>query len=163
MITPTNSVSGTAPASSADQVSSPNGTLGKDDFLKLLATQMQYQDPLNPMDNTQFLAQMAQFSSLEQMTNISSGIDTLNASTRFQEAIQMIGHKLGYVRSDGSEGTGVATAVSVGDSGVMIAVGDDEVSPEDVTSVADAPASASTAAAPAVPAVPADPTSGGNG
>ena len=51
---------------------SPSPELGRDAFLKLLVTQMQYQDPLNPMDNSQMLSQMAQFSALEQMQNVSS-------------------------------------------------------------------------------------------
>ena len=61
-----------------------NGTLGKDDFLKLLVTQLQYQDPLNPMDDKQFIAQMAQFSALEQMQNMS-------ATTTKTQAFSMIG------------------------------------------------------------------------
>ena len=53
-------------------------SLGKDDFLQLLVTKLQYQDPLNPMDDENFVAQLAQFSSLEQMNNIADGIDASN-------------------------------------------------------------------------------------
>ncbi|MFQ5454003.1 MAG: flagellar hook assembly protein FlgD, partial [Candidatus Zixiibacteriota bacterium] len=53
-------------------------TLGKDDFLQLLVTKLQYQDPLKPMEDQDFIAQLAQFSSLEQMNNISDGIATSN-------------------------------------------------------------------------------------
>ncbi len=55
----------------------PSNELGKDAFLKLLTTQMQNQDPLNPVDNQQFIAQLAQFSSLEQLQNVGSKLDTL--------------------------------------------------------------------------------------
>lgn len=51
--------------------------LGKDAFLKLLITQLQNQDPTNPMQDKEFIAQMAQFSSLEQMTNMTKAIDSL--------------------------------------------------------------------------------------
>ena len=54
--------------------------LGKDDFLKLLMTQLQNQDPSSPMDNTEFIAQMATFSTLEQMFNIGSKLDTIIAN-----------------------------------------------------------------------------------
>lgn len=50
----------------------PSNEMGKDDFLKLLLTQMKYQDPLEPMDNQQSMAQLAQFSALEQMQNVAS-------------------------------------------------------------------------------------------
>jgi len=49
-------------------------TLGKDDFLKLMISQLKNQDPLNPMDGTQYAAQLAQFSSLEQLTNLNDNV-----------------------------------------------------------------------------------------
>lgn len=64
--------------------------LGKEDFLKLLVSQMQNQDPLNPSDPTEFTAQLAQFSSLEQLTNISNGLEKM-ASSRDLGALSFIG------------------------------------------------------------------------
>jgi len=59
---------------------SPTGamqTLGKDVFLKLLVTQLRYQDPLKPQDNSAFVAQMAQFTSLEQLQNVNTTLTQL--------------------------------------------------------------------------------------
>ncbi|MGI6119350.1 MAG: flagellar hook capping FlgD N-terminal domain-containing protein [Desulfosporosinus sp.] len=60
-----------------------NDMLGKDDFLKLLIAQMRNQDPLNPIDNKDSIAQLAQFSSLEQMNNIAASMEALNSSMTF--------------------------------------------------------------------------------
>lgn len=65
-----------------------NSSLGKDDFLKILMAQLQNQDPLNPMEDKDFVAQMAQFSSLEQITNMTASIEKLVAA---QQTSQMIG------------------------------------------------------------------------
>lgn len=59
---------------SQTQANKDNSTLGKDAFLQLLVTQMKYQDPLDPQDNGEYLAQLAQFSALEQMTNVADGL-----------------------------------------------------------------------------------------
>jgi flagellar basal-body rod modification protein FlgD len=72
-----NSIPATQPVTSAPtptrnaSVLGPGGALGKDEFLKLLTTQLRYQDPLNPMDGQQMATQLAQFSSVEQLINIS--------------------------------------------------------------------------------------------
>jgi len=57
-----------------------NGELGKDAFLQILITQLQNQDPTNPMDDREFIAQMAQFSSLEQMQNMTKAMENLLVS-----------------------------------------------------------------------------------
>lgn len=59
---------------------STTSDLGKDAFLTLLVTQLRYQDPLDPQDNSAFIAQMAQFSSLEQMQNMSQGFASLQGT-----------------------------------------------------------------------------------
>ena len=65
--------------------------LGQDDFLKILITQLSYQDPTAPMEDKEFVAQMAQFSSLEQMTNMSSEFAKLSGTMNLNSAIGMIG------------------------------------------------------------------------
>jgi len=67
------------------QTSSTTKTLGKDDFLKLFVAQLRSQNPLNPMDNTEFTAQLAQFSSLEQLSNINTQLHDL---LLFQNSLQ---------------------------------------------------------------------------
>lgn len=69
------SVSEAYSESNATTSTTDNSVMGKDDFLTLLITQLQNQDPLNPSDSTEFTAQLAQFSSLEQLQNINESLD----------------------------------------------------------------------------------------
>lgn len=71
--------------------------MGKDDFLQLLVTQLENQDPLKPMDPEQMSAQLAQFSSLEQLTNISEsmeGLETMAGSMDQARALDMLGKEI---------------------------------------------------------------------
>ncbi|MDX9957478.1 MAG: flagellar hook assembly protein FlgD [Clostridia bacterium] len=69
----------------------PKAELDKDDFLKILVTQLQHQDPTNPMQDREFIAQMAQFSSLEQITNMSQSFTKLSGILNSSEAQSLLG------------------------------------------------------------------------
>lgn len=87
------------------QKSGSANILGKDDFLKLLMAQLKYQDPLNPMEDTEYISQMAQFSSLEQMTNMNTTMDKLVTAQQqniFIAYSQLIGKDVTWHRIIGS-------------------------------------------------------------
>lgn len=63
-----------------------NGDLGKQEFLQLLVAQMRNQDPINPLDGTQFATQLAQFNSVEQLINVNDGLNTLQGSQDLMSA-----------------------------------------------------------------------------
>ena len=87
-ITPIDPNASTAQSSAAVKI------LGKDDFLNMLIAQLQHQDPLNPADSTEFTAQLAQFSSLEQLSNIHDSLENMEqfqASLTHSQAVSYIG------------------------------------------------------------------------
>lgn len=82
---------------SASATAVASKTMGKEAFLKLLITQLQYQDPMNPADSTEFTAQLAQFSSLEQLSNVNENLNTLKlyqASMNNAQAVSLIGKEI---------------------------------------------------------------------
>jgi flagellar basal-body rod modification protein FlgD len=91
-----NSISNSTPATGNQQI------LGKDDFLKLMLTQMQYQDPLNPMDNQAMISQMSQFSQVEQMANLNSNFTKANSVSQFTDATNLLGKQV-YVMDPTSD------------------------------------------------------------
>ena len=78
-------------ALSAEQKRDYKNELGKDDFLKILLTQLTHQDPTKPMEDREFVAQMAQFSSLEQMSNMSREFAKMQNVVASNQAISLIG------------------------------------------------------------------------
>lgn len=94
--------------------------LGKDDFLKLLIAQLQHQDPLKPMDDKEFVAQMAQFSTLEQMQNMSTALVTTQATA-------LIGKTVTWDNEDGDPKTGRVDSVKMSNGQPKLIVGADEL------------------------------------
>ena len=76
---------------SVNPIRQPQQSLGQDDFLKILITQLSYQDPTAPMDDKQFIAQMAQFSTLQQMTSMAGDFAKLTHMLLGSEASGSLG------------------------------------------------------------------------
>lgn len=85
--------------------------LGKNDFLKLLITQLKYQDPTKPMEDKAFIAQMAQFSSLEQMQQMNNAMTLLQKSFIINQTLSLLGKKV-EVNSDNGVKNGKVTEIS---------------------------------------------------
>ncbi|WKC76934.1 flagellar hook assembly protein FlgD [Borreliella valaisiana] len=88
--------------------------LGKDDFLKLLITQLRYQDPTNPMKDKEFIAQMAQFSALEQMANMSKSFEKLSSSLEIRKDLDLLGKVIKFQHGDGEIVKGRVTNIKTG-------------------------------------------------
>ncbi len=108
--------------------------LGKSDFLNLLVTQLKYQDPLNPTDNTEYISQLAQFSTLEQMSNMSASISSM-------EALTMTGKYVTATVTDSTGSTsaieGIVDSVKMSDGEATLVVNGTDVELEDITNVYD--------------------------
>nr|WP_307888740.1 flagellar hook assembly protein FlgD [Borreliella garinii] len=89
-------------------------SLGKDDFLKLLITQLRYQDPTNPMKDKEFISQMAQFSALEQMTNMSKSFEKLSSSLGIRRDLDLLGKVIKFQHGDGEVVKGRVTNIKTG-------------------------------------------------
>lgn len=124
--TPAYSTSGDTSAPAASRV--PQKTLGQNDFLKLLAVQFQVQDPMKPMEDTAFIAQMAQFSALEQSSSLVRDMSALRADQQRTVASSYLGNRVTIDAGKGSQVSGDVTAVDVSGSEPRLIVGGESYS-----------------------------------
>ncbi|NRF91189.1 flagellar hook capping protein [Paenibacillus frigoriresistens] len=107
-----------------------NNTLGKDDFLKILITQLQNQDPTQPLQDKEFIAQMAQFTSVEQLTNMAGEMKLMRQSLGFVSGL--IGKSITWTNIDSSgasvEKTGVIDSITFKDGNQYANVKGEEIS-----------------------------------
>lgn len=143
MATTVSGVSGTtAAATTSATVSRTDDSLDKDAFLQLLVTQLQYQDPMNPMEDKDFVAQMAQFSSLEQIQNLSTVMQSsLQATQAFNsmaltgQAAQLIDKEVDWVDAAQQSHTGQVQSVRVISGIPYLLVGGEKVSLDQVSAI----------------------------
>lgn len=110
--------------------------MGKDAFMRILVTQMQNQDPTKPMDSTAYIAQMAQFSSLEQMTNVNDGLSVLTQMQLTTQALTLVGHNVDIHNPAGGDPiTGKVESVKFVGGQPKLMVGGKEYSLSDVLAV----------------------------
>ncbi|ACH94538.1 flagellar hook assembly protein FlgD [Borrelia recurrentis] len=88
--------------------------LGRDDFLKLLLTQLKYQDPTEPMKDKEFISQMAQFSALEQMTNMNKSFENLSSILGVNKDLNLLGKIVEFENVEGKIIKGKVTSVKAG-------------------------------------------------
>jgi flagellar basal-body rod modification protein FlgD len=112
--------------------------LGSDAFLKLLVAQLKYQDPMNPAQGTEFLAQTAQFQMVEKLTELSrQNADSL-AAQRAVQAGQMVGKNVTYTDADGTSRTGAVTGARLLPTGPVLVVDGLDVALSAVTQITSA-------------------------
>lgn len=95
--------------------------LGKDDFLKILSAQLQYQDPMSSGDNTEFIAQMAQFSALEQMQNLNNSFMGMMQTLNVQFGSELVGKNV-TIEVEGDNIEGIVEKVKLNSDGIQISV-----------------------------------------
>ena len=110
-VTSVNNTATTTGTSSTSALTNATNDLGKDAFLKLLIAELSNQDPLNPMEDREFISQMATFSSLEQMQNMNKTLEAMSEANKFS-AVNYIGKAVAFTQGEGEEAHQVAAIVN---------------------------------------------------
>lgn len=132
------SLTGITPAATSilngTPAAAPRQQLNQDDFLKLLTTQLAHQNPLKPMDDTQFIAQMAQFSSLQQATTLTKEFEAFSNAQQISSAQNLLSRTVSLT-SDDTIVTGPVSEVRIKNGAAQIIVNGNGYDPATVTSI----------------------------
>src|SRR3978361_435483 len=124
--TATGGVTATATPTQVDRTDQ-KGSLGQDAFLKLLVAQMQNQDPTSPQDSGQMMSQLASFSQVSQLQQLTASSTALTLGQDFSSAVAMIGKDVTYTKADGTQAAGVVSAVTAAPQGALLEIGSDSI------------------------------------
>lgn len=126
--------------SNVTKASSKNNELGKDQFLKILITQLKNQDPMQPLEDKEFISQMAQFTSVEQLTNMATEMKSLRESLGM--ASGLIGKSISWTGTDTNgndvQKQGIVDAISFKDGVQYANVGGVQITLDKLTRIWDA-------------------------
>lgn len=136
-ITSTTSLGAAATADTSNRVVQKQ--LGQDDFLKLLTVQLQQQDPMKPMDDTQSIAQMAQFSSLQQMSDLNKSFAAMRLDSQMASASTLLGRQATVQDAGGAQTSGIIDSVEQSESGPLLSINGKTYSYDTLVRVAPAP------------------------
>ena len=119
-------ISGAPQTGTQAAASAKNSQLGKDQFLKLFVAQLQHQDPMNPMEDTEFMGQMASFSTLEQVTNLATANAQIAENLSSTSAVALIGRTVTWTDADDVSHTGIVEKVTTAGGTPSLTVGGTE-------------------------------------
>jgi flagellar basal-body rod modification protein FlgD len=119
-------------------------TLGQEDFLKLLAVQMQAQDPLQPMQDTEFISQMATFTSLQQMTDLNTSFSSFATQQGSVDATTYLGKTVTLTDPNAGPVTGLVTGVNYATGTPQIIVDGNSYDTTTITSIQSSPTTTAT-------------------
>ena len=134
---PVNGVFGyaTPTTTSSSSAQSTNG-MGKDTFMKLLVAQMANQNPMEPTDDKEMIAQMTQFSTLEQITNMAAESSRSATAGQMSQAVNLLGRTVTYLDADGAKQTGTVDLVSMVNGAPNLTIGgNDGITTSQITQV----------------------------
>ena len=130
-------ITGTNGTTGAELNNKNASALDKDTFLKILVAQLKMQDPTKPTDSSQFMAQMAQFSTVEQLTNMAKTSSDAASAAKVDQSVGLLGRTVTYQGSDGLQVSGVVQHVDITTAGPTLTVnGIAGIDPTKLTQVA---------------------------
>ena len=123
-------------ASSSSESSSSKEPAIEDTFMALLLAELQHQNPMEPMDSSEMVSQMAQMNTVQQLQSMAESMKTVDKSNQFLTASSLIGKQVAYLNEE-VYGEGIVTAFSVDGDSVNLLINDQSVSLEDVIGVSE--------------------------
>lgn len=108
--------------STTDPSATPNAGINEQDFIQLFVSELQYQDPMQPLDNSQFLTQLAQFVGIEQQSEEVSGINNLLTLDSSDQSLGLLSHSVQVTNADNTTTTGKVTGIQYSSNGVQLTV-----------------------------------------